>query len=336
MIFSPKKITSNDELTSALFKVIQQLLEGYALHSVEFDTVEHAAFRASMRSIAHRFEGQSDYQDLLILAGETNKTIQAYNQLVERSMRELSSEKQQALKLLAGSLLRVCNGSETSAQRLRQIEQELSSTVDLPHMKDIRSQLSQCVDALCAEAAAQEARYLALKEQIAQSNALLEGRDRVTGLATLKNAEARIQELSSAGNHGHVMLFFLKNVDMINRRFGFEAGDIILRRFSIYLAKNLQGNDQLFRWRGPCFVIVTNRLESSEAMEAEAKQIALRGPEQDVEGNGKSMLIRLMASTATFPIPKGPTASGLSAQIDQFSAEQFKLSHRGEAVPRPA
>jgi GGDEF domain-containing protein len=336
MIFSPKKAPSNDELTSALFKVVQQLLEGCALHSVEIDAVEHAAFRASIRSIARRFEAQSDYRDLLILAGETNKTVQAYNQQVERLMLELSVEKQQALKLLTGSLLRVCQGSETSTQQLRQIERELTLTAQLSDMKDIKVKLAQCVDALCAETAAQESRYLALKEQIAQSSSILEDRDRVTGLATLKNAEARIKELGSAGSHGHVMLFFLKNVEMINRRFGFEAGDAALRRFSSYLAKSLQPDDQLFRWRGPCFVIVTNRLAPFEAIEAEAKQIALRGPEQDIEGNGKSMLIRLMAATSAFPIPKGNTASGLSAQIDQFSADQFKLSHRGDAVARPA
>ena len=119
MVFSMKKAAGSaqsDEQVSALFRVVQQLLEGCALHSVEFDSVEHFAFRSSIRGIAARFEQQPDYKDMLILAGEANSTIQAYNQLVERYIRELSGEKQQAVKLLAQSLLRVCHTSEKSSQ----------------------------------------------------------------------------------------------------------------------------------------------------------------------------------------------------------------------------
>jgi GGDEF domain-containing protein len=328
LTFSLKNAPVTDPTAQAdtLFRVVHQLLEGCALHSIQFDLTEHMAFRSSIREIDARFGQKPDYKDLLILTGEANRTIQAYNQLAERFMRELSEEKQQAVKLLSQSLLRVCHASERSAQALRQIENQLGSTSQLQDMRELRAKLSDCVAALCLEADAQEARYLGLMEQAAQSSDVVNQRDPVTGLGTLKSADSRIKEVAAAAAQGHVMAFFLKNVDVINRRFGFAAGDTVLRRFSAYLERNLKDNDQLFRWRGPCFVIVTERVLPSNAIESEANYLGLRGPEQEVEGGGKSMLIRLNAVTATFPIPKDRSSSEVASKIDQFAAEQFKMA----------
>jgi GGDEF domain-containing protein len=328
MAFSTWKSNDNhsNEQVSVMFRVIQLLLEGCALHSVEFDSVKHAAFRTSIREIANRFQQDADPKNLVTLVGDINKTVRTYNHVVERFIQELSVEKQQAVKLLAQSLLRVCQASEQSAQTLREIENELASASELDDMRKLRAKMAECVASICQEADAHEARYRELKEHISQSSTLLEPRDQVTGLGALKSANFRIQELSSGASPAHVMAFFLKNIDVVNRRFGFAAGDDVLRRFSLYLAKHLRGTDHLFRWRGPCFVIVTDRIASSDVIHAEAKDIALRGPDQEVESGGKSMLIRLIAATATFPIPKGQGASELSEKIDQFAAEQFKLA----------
>jgi GGDEF domain-containing protein len=150
--------------------------------------------------------------------------------------------------------------------------------------------------------------------------------DQVTGLRTINAANSRIQELSAPGNQAYVMAFFLKNVELVNRRFGFVAGDDVLRGYAAYLGKHLQGADQLFRWRGPCFVLLTERFASPATVRSEADRMGLRGPEHQVESEGKSMLLRLIAATATFPIPKGRSCSELSAKVDQFAVAQSKMA----------
>jgi GGDEF domain-containing protein len=328
LIFSLKKSPDlqNAEPASSLLRVVQQLLEGFALHCVEFDSEEQTAFRTSIREIADRFDQVSDHKDLLILAGEANKTIQNYNQLVEKFVRELSTEKQLAVELLAQALLRVCRSSDQAAQNLRQIEKDLAKASQLQDMRELRSKLAQCVGTLCMEAEVQEAQFRELSERIAESSSLLEPRDQITGLSTLKGAEARIKAVSATGN-GYVIVYFLKNVDVVNRRFGFSAGDDVLRRFAGYLAQSLQAKDQLFRWRGPCFVVVADRFAPLDTIRSEAYKIGVRGPEVEVESEGKSMLIRLTAATTAFPISRsqGRSVSEISAKIDQFAAEQFKI-----------
>jgi GGDEF domain-containing protein len=144
----------------------------------------------------------------------------------------------------------------------------------------------------------------------------------------LKQGEALISEIASSGRQGFVVAFFLKNVDVVNRRFGFAAGDVVLKTFAAYLGRNLVAADRLFRWRGPCFVVIGERPSSLEMLKAEAERVGCRGPEQEVEGQGRSILFRLTAATAVFPIVANRDNSGLPSRIDQFAAQQFKEGPR--------
>lgn len=315
-----------DGLESSLFRMLHLLLEVCASSAVEFNSDEHARFRLSMHSIARRLEEVSDHQEVLILAGEANKTIQSYNQLVERFIHELSHEKQQAVQLLTQSLVHVCRANDKSTQNLRQIERSLAAASQLEDMREIRIKMSECVAALCLEADVQDAQYRELKDRIAISGHQLEMRDHVTGLGTLKSAEARMKELSAEGIHGFASTYFLRNLEVVNRRFGFGAGDEALRNFASFLKRHLQGGDQLFRWRGPCFVVVIDRLSTLEEIQSEARKLGLRGHEHEVEGQGKCMLIKMTAATTVFPIQKGRDTSEISAKIDEFASEQFKMT----------
>jgi hypothetical protein len=73
--------------------------------------------------------------------------------------------------------------------------------------------------------------------------------------------------------------------------------------------------------------VITDRFASFDEVKAEAYRLGALGPQVEVDSDGKSMLIRLMAATATFPIPKGSGAisAELSVKIDRFASEQFKL-----------
>ena len=328
MIFSLKKEPDafEPESEAPISRAIQQLLEGVALHSVEFDAAPVAEFRNAIREIAERFRVVTDYKDYPVLAGEANKKIHNYHSLVERFVRDLLVEKQLALELLTKSLLRVCHSSEKTAETLRRIEKDLGQASQVENVRDLRGKLNDCLGTLCLEAELQEAQFKELKQRVSESSSSLEPIDQVTGLSNLKSAEFRIRELAEAGRQGFVLVFFLKNIDVVNRRFGYEAGDEVLRKFAKYLKSQFRSTERLFRWRGPCFVAIAERFGSLDTIQAEAYKMGIRGPEAEVEGNGKSMLIRMTAATAAFAIPKGGAAFEISARIDQFAAEQFKAS----------
>jgi GGDEF domain-containing protein len=326
-MFSQKKRSDNEqeELASSLSRMVQVLLQACALHAVDFDSQEHADYRSSIRELESRFEQASDSQALLILAGEAKTVIQAYNQSMEKFIRSLSIEKQQAISLLSDSLVRICHSSEKS-QSLRRLEATLAKASDLDQMRVIRGEMKECLESLCHEAAARDAQFLELKERSLQPAAQLAPPDPVTGLSIIGHAQARISELIESGQPGVVITFFLKNVDVVNRRFGFSSGDEVLRKFGSYLTENFKGREEVFRWRGPCFVVVGPNFRSLEAVKSDASTLALRAPELELEHDGKSMLFRLTAATAAYPTSKSQDVSGLSAAIDQFAAAQYKAT----------
>jgi GGDEF domain-containing protein len=324
-MFSLKK--GSDETENPLAGVVQQLLDGCASHAVNFDADEQNEFRDSLRNLAERLYKAADQRSLIVFTNEINKALQAHNKSAEKFIAEVLVEKQLTVELLCQSLLRVCNVNDEWAQSLRQIQKDLAKASQLQEMRALRSKLTACVGSICLEAEQQNVQHRENRERADESNNALVPRDQVTGLPTLKSAEARIREVSAIGHKGYVTAFFLKNVDVVNRRFGFSAGDDVLKRFAAYLkTAGLQTRDQLFRWRGPCFLLITDRFATLEAIQATAQRLGTRGPEVVVESEGKSMVTRLMAVTAVFPIPKGEDLSELSAKIDQFASEQFKLS----------
>ena len=135
-----------------------------------------------------------------------------------------------------------------------------------------------------------------------------------------------MSEIAAAGRLGFVLVFFVKNVDVVNRRYGFTAGDTVLQKFASHLRSSFKANEQLFRWRGPCFVVISERFLSMEPAQAEAHRFGTRGPEIHVEGNDRSMLIRLTAATQVIPVARGSDISEITLKIDHFAAEQFRIS----------
>ena len=115
------------------------------------------------------------------------------------------------------TLLRGCRSSEASLQALRRIEKDLSTASQLEDLLELKAKLSECIAALGAEADTQDTQQRELKAVLAASTRTPEALDQVTGLTTLANAEARFKELAETGRPSFVLVYFLKNVDVVNR-----------------------------------------------------------------------------------------------------------------------
>ena len=86
---------------------------------------------------------------------------------------------------------------------------------------------------------------------------------------------------------------FLKNMEIIDQRSGFETGDDILVVFTQHLAQTLYNRHQLFRWRGPCFDAVLDWADDLEEVRKGARKVGIVSLEYSVESNGRSMVCRL-------------------------------------------
>jgi diguanylate cyclase (GGDEF)-like protein len=311
-----------EDVTSWLVRIVILLLEASALHAVEHDADEHAEFRRQIHETIEKFEQTTESRETLIIAGEAVKALQIYNKSVERFIRNLSAEKQAVIGAMTESFLKLAHTSELSAQSLRALEKKLASAGQLRDVRLLRSKLEDCLGDICQEAARQEERARELKAAENNSAAALAPHDPVTGLPGLQHAEAHIKEIIDAGRPGYVLVLCVKNLDNVNRRVGFAAGDQILTLIGKTVARSLGSQDRLFRWRGPCFATVMERSESHDRVLKEAARIGSITLEKEVDGQGRTLFLKASLAWTLIRLQDVSETNEISKQIDAFVAEQ--------------
>ncbi len=315
----------NDDLVSTLIRVVLLLLESTALHAVDFDTAERQAFQYSIRDIRERLEASSEKTEVLILAGEASKSLQTYGRVVEKFIKTISSEKQSVINMVTESLIKVCAKSEAAGRNLREIAKEMEKTIHLDDTRALKLKMSECLGQICREAAQQEEMARDLRPHIGGLNAGYHTLDQLTGLAGPQDAKAAIQELAATGQMAYVVPLFLKNLDVVNRRFGFASGDEVLKLYSQYLERQFATKDNLYRWRGPCFLAVLPRSGRVETVQAEVMRLTSVPFEKEIESAGRSMLFRISTALTVIPLAGAADMAEIWDKIDAFAAEQIKF-----------
>jgi GGDEF domain-containing protein len=310
-----------EDLTSWLIRIVTILLNATALHAIEHDPDELIDFRRQIGEIIEKFEQTTASRDTLIIAGEAVRALQIYNQSVEKFIRNVSAEKQAVIGAMTEALLKLANNNELAGQNLVNIEKELAKATKLQDLRLLRARMHDCVKTLCEGAALREERGRDLK---APGNSLaneLGPYDQLTGLPTWRHAEARIQEMIDEDRAGYALGLFVKNLDSVNRRAGYSVGDQILTLIGQSVGRCLSGTDQLFRWRGPCFIAVLERTKKHAEVAAEAAKIGAITLEKEVETQGRSMFFKTAMTWKLIRIQNTSQVEEISAQIEAFAAE---------------
>jgi GGDEF domain-containing protein len=325
-VISLKKLLDADSHQGTLpLQAIVLFLNATALRAVDYDSVKQAKYQAGMRDICERIEHTSDGASLLLLAEEAAKLTDDHNRGLEEYLRNLNSEKQSALSLMIEGFIKICAESEAAAQNLRFIERELDKTSRLQDVRALKKQMADCLQALARETARQENGTDGLRRQIGLHNPGGAIYDPVTGLAGALPAENYIRGCTSSNQQIYVLLLVLKSLDVINRRYGYTAGDRLMSLYSAAIAARLPADGRLFRWHGPSFVTAMLLPESLSAAHAEAGRIATVPTEYLIEQNDHPILMKVNASWMVLPISRSSDAIDLSAKLDVFVGDDARL-----------
>lgn len=153
--------------------------------------------------------------------------------------------------------------------------------------------------------------------QTFQLNRELLRADPATGLPPQVAAEAAILELMATPDHQtvHVGVYFVQRMQWTNARYGEKFGNAVLSFCAQYLARGLQPEDQLFRWRGPCFVALLRRGGSPVDVRQETQRMC--AAKLTFESPNAAML--LPVSIAALVIETGGVSSAeIISAIDEF------------------
>jgi GGDEF domain-containing protein len=318
-VISLKKLldTTSDEGALTL-QAIALFLNTTAQRAVDYDSVKQATYQRGMREICERIERTAESASILLLADEAAKLTDEYNRGLEDHLRSLSSEKQSALGLMIEGFIKICADSEAAAQNLRFIERELGKASRLQDIRSLKSQMAGCLEALSLESARQEKGAEGLQKQIGIHNPGGAIYDPATGLPGALPAESYIRGCASSAQRIYVLLVVLKSVDVINRRYGYSAGDTLISRYAAAIAERLPKESRLFRWHGPSFVAVLPMPESANAANAEAARFTAAPSEYLIEQDDRSILLKTTATWMTLPILRSSDAIDFSRTLDAF------------------
>lgn len=78
--------------------------------------------------------------------------------------------------------------------------------------------------------------------------------DQLTGLRNRQGIELALKERIEGGQPFCILLFDIKRFKAVNDRYGFEAGDELLRQFAKRLSTSIRGDDIAGRWKNDRFL----------------------------------------------------------------------------------
>ena len=184
---------------------------------------------------------------------------------------------------------------------LKQLEAKLLKTSDAQSLHDCRIQIGQCLLAIREEVQRQK---LTSGQTISRLNSQLNnctdrtiasrrtGDDPVSGLAARHEAEESLDHALNNGNlNSFVVLFVVHRVELINTKYGYAAGDQIIRSFLRHLMQTFSIVDDLFRWSGPAFLAITNRPSGLPSLRADVTKVTSHRIEENIVVGNRDVLL---------------------------------------------
>jgi diguanylate cyclase (GGDEF)-like protein len=211
--------------------------------------------------------------------------------------------------MLTKAMMTISQSSAGTVSRLKEIEKLLQTAAATDDLRAVKLRLAECVEKIREEAEA-VARLSA--EAVADlENSSDEGDpsrpesadvDFTTGLPDRSVAEKELRQCAASNENAFAVIFIAEQVQLINARFGYAAGDQVLKTAKAHIEQSLLPFDRLYRWRGPSFLALLKRLDAVESVREEVSRIATARLETMVEMGNKSVLIPIGVHSAVFAV----------------------------------
>ena len=148
--------------------------------------------------------------------------------------------------------------------------------------------------------------------------------DAVTGLPSRAEAEVFVTKAVNGGNCVFVAPLKVERFDFLHQRFGKSLADTVLQYYGVFLAQELSPGDYLFRWTGPCFVVVMQERTSLQDARRNVARFASVRLEQLFDLQDRSAVLFISASWTVIPVLPGESGAVAAAKIDEFLSSRLE------------
>ncbi len=330
--------SGRDEGASTSIRAVSLLIQGIGLHTIDQNKQDFDEFRTELTQLEDRLGPKTTDPELLVIVGETLKTLEMYNRRTSGKQHSQLAELRGIISALSGAVAKMVTGSDDTLARLHEIQSEVSGTAQIEDLRRLKTDLSSCLENLGREVEAHKKRSSSGMEELNKGMGEFENRlarmqskvsiDPATGLPTRAEAELRLADSARLETPSVAVVFAVKRLKQVNMRFGYSAGDGLLERLATYLG-TASPKDEFYRWSGPALLMVIRRDVPFERVRDEVRRLVAGIPEYEVKIGARVAMIVMSVGWAAFPITnldgRGTvtTAANLVAQLDSFIASQI-------------
>jgi diguanylate cyclase (GGDEF)-like protein len=308
--------------------VVRLLVQGIGQHSAAGDGEENTSFREKMKDASDALIDTVNPSDLLVRSGWVLNELEQHTRRGDRVHRLQNTELQNMVKMMASALSNISATSKVNISKLSDIAKNVGVASELNDVRLIKSKLSECLIDIQEEAKRQETEIAETIQELREGldrvreEPALAGHartaDTVTGLPCRPDAEGAIAEAARSTAISFVAVMVLERLQVLNARFGREAGDEILAAYAQMVKKSLTPQDRLFRWGGPALIALLPRQRSLQLVRSEFTHIMETRLEHNIQTPSRSVLIPVSAKWCLYPMMAAPRL--LVQKIDEFAA----------------
>lgn len=326
-MISIRKLLTENEAEAPMLRVIQLLLQGIRLHTVDGNSDDLDRFREEMDAVSQRVAEEHDAHNLVVHAGAAIKALQDYNVRTAEFFGDQNKEMQAMVRMLTSAVGTIAKTGEQNIRELGEIEKRVVSATQIQDVRQIRAKLAECLDHIRQEAVRQQEHTDAAVEQLSRDMDRTRNQeaaaeqdsqpDEATGLPQRPAAESALSAACQSEKPTFAAVLSIDRIQIYNLRFGHKVGDEVMQHFTEWIRERLRTEDRLFRWSGSTLVALLPRPTRLEIVREEMGRIMEEQFEYTVQTASRGILLPISARWALFPMMAAPRL--LFHKLDGFA-----------------
>lgn len=323
--FHDSNKTGNDK---AMASLSQTLLGSIAREAICADAAEHIRFQESMLELDGKLRNTQESAEIYAISAAADKALQNYNTQTTKYFRNQTAELQSMASAAIGTVADIHSNSAGSLINLRAMEQQVLRASSASSLTECRLQLIECLASLREESKRQHQQSTQIVSRLhselnhgnnPSTRTIQAGNDPVSGLPSRPDAEAMLAaQYKGAHTSTFAVLFSIHRINIINTKYGYAAGDQVMRAFLNHLRSYLTIVDDLFRWSGPAFLAIAHRPAGMNQFRTEIAKILGKRFEQELALPNRTALLPVSASALVIELAKESGAAAVIKKLDDF------------------
>ena len=304
--------------SEALNRVISVLMQGIAIHGLNYDETAFNAFQDAVWKMRAGFDQVTDEDSAMLLAGSVIRLLEQHNEAGQAYARALHAQTAELMGQTLETLLDVTRAAPATVIKLRSMMGEISRAGSSSALNSVKPRLELALAEMRAKAQVPAARA-------PQTRTVGTEVDAITGLPDAVAAIEALAAIWPQREDRYVALFALEYLETINQRFGFRTGDQLLLQLSQQVGQQIGSPDQLFRWRGPCVAALVKRSLPESLVASEMGRVVPARIENATTVRDRDAMVRVSTSWSMLRLGDIDTLDEVIARMNEFTGNRSRF-----------